>query len=184
MMKFLLSLLMFIFVAASVFADKPLRTSYTENGTTFYDVLPRGQTCISDSTNGLTYDTLTFWVNAGTEDFAVFIKPTQNSTDATDSLAIRYRSLPRLSWVDLNPGSKLITLAIPDSAGVTYGVIDWLTGYAYSAYDWDSTRTTGAEGFSPLPGKLIQFLVQGSAGDVVFYEFCFLQFSSTRSDGR
>lgn len=157
-------------------ANKPRAYTYTTGGAD-YTVLPPGQEYVSDSLFSGEWDTLTFWVKPGAEYFGAYIKPTQYASDATDTLIVKFRSLPSARWVDASAGSKFHTLALTDSTGTTYSVLDWLSGYCYEAYDPDSSRATGGEGLSPIAGRFLQFLLYNGAatGDTTLYEFYLIQ---------
>ena len=130
-------------------------------------MLPPGQEYVSDSLFSGEWDTLTFWVSQGAEYFGVFVKPTVFASDATDTLIIKYRSLPSARWVDANAGTKFHTLGLRDSTGAVYTSVDWLSGYCYEGYD----------SLSPIAGRFLQFLLQNGAasGDTSLYEFYLIQ---------
>lgn len=176
MKKLILPLLLIALAGSTAYSNKPRQYTHYTGGAS-YVTLPPGQEFVSDSLFSGEWDTLTFVVKPGAEYFGVFIKPTQYASDATDTLIVKYRSLPSVRWVDASAGSKFHALALTDSTGTTYTVLDWLSGYCYEAYDPDSSRATGGEGLSPIAGRLLQFLLYNGAatGDTTLYEFYLIQ---------
>lgn len=169
--RFLAVLLAALGMAASLFADKPLRTGYTEQGVT-YNTLPKNCECVTDTIIGTVADTLTFWHNREGEFFGmyVYLDSLDLVAGATDSFHILYRPIARLEMTDVAVGSLRDTLGIINAAGATVKLLTW------------SNITAGAQfrvaELNLVEADLYQFFLKAGLGttpDSVHYKVCFKQ---------
>lgn len=170
--KFLFATLAALGMAASLFADKPMRTGYVEQGVT-YNTLPKGCECVTDTIIGTVADTLTFWHIREGEFFSMFfyLDSLDLVAGATDSFHILYRPIPRLEMTDVAVGSLRDTLGIINAAGATVKLLTWATPVPLSA------QFRVAE-LNLVEADLYQFFLKAGLGttpDSVHYKLCFKQ---------
>jgi len=144
------------------FADKPKRYDWDGSGT--YWTLDRGIERVSDSTSGLTRDTLIFpRVDGVTIGHAYIELIISGSGGATDSFAVVMRNIPYYTEIDA-AGSLGDTLVWITETGTEVKVLDWTAGNTYRSKD-----------LSLYAADFYSFILLGSAGDNIFYTFHFKQ---------
>lgn len=117
---------------------------------------------ISDTLIGLEKDTLTLIKPTGADVLQVTITPDSGvGTAATDSLAAWNRALTTgtpLADYHTIVGSMMAIKLLADNGDETY-VLNWRPGGPYTIL------------LDPFGGTVQQFILQGSAGDTIYYDF-------------